>query len=145
VIRQARVEDLPLIEPGAREFYQKSEFLRNLDMEHFKRNWTVLLTSGTGVIFLFDEGQGFIGGVRFPDMNNGELVATECFWFVREDARGHGWRLYRAFERWARESGCKQIQMVHLADSMPERLAKFYENIGFKRAEVRYCKELICQ
>lgn len=148
VIREATIADLPLIEPGAREFYAASEHLRNLNMEHFIKNWNMLLSSGTGVIFFLEDTEqvtGFIGGTRFPDMNNGELIATECFWFVRQAARGHGWRLYRRFERWAKESGCVQIQMVHLADSMPEQLERFYERLGFKRAEVRYCKELICQ
>ncbi len=147
-IRPATIADLPNIEPGAREFYAQSEFLRNLNMEHFSKNWELLLSSGTGVIFLLEDAfgvHGFIGGTRFPDMNNGELIATEAFWFVRSHARGHGWRLYRAFEKWAKESHCKEIQMVHLSDSMPERLSRFYENIGFKRAEVRFSKELVCR
>lgn len=135
------------MEQCAREFYSQSEFLRNLDWKHFTENWTMLLNGPGIILLLFDlqgEIQGFLGGVKYPDINNNELVAYEQFWFVSQDFRGEGWRLYRPFERWARNSGCKQIQMVHLADSMPDRLAQFYENIGFKRTEIRYSKELTC-
>lgn len=148
MIRQATIEDLPLIEPGAREFYAKSRFLRNFDMAHFRKNWEYLLVSGIGTIFLLiehDKVIGFLGGTKFPDINSGELIASECFWFVRESSRGGGGLLYRAFERWAKDSKCKQIQMVHLTDSMPEDLESFYRNIGFEKAEVRYLKDLPCQ
>lgn len=147
MIREATIADLPAIAPGAHEFYSKSEFLQDLDMACFIKTWETILRGKWGVIFLLiHDGLivGFIGGVQTSDPNNGHLVASEAFWFVQESARGSGGSLYRAFERWARKSGCRQIQMVHLADSMPERLARFYGKLGFRKAEVRYVKELTC-
>lgn len=148
ILREATVADLPRIEPGAREFYSKSEFLNGLDMAQFRHTWTTLWSLDAGVIYFLEDDlgeiAGFIGGVRFPDPNTGRLVATECFWFVRDYARGQGWKLYRAFERWAKASKCRQIHMVHLMDSMPDELSRFYQRIGYKPMEMRFCKELPC-
>jgi GNAT superfamily N-acetyltransferase len=104
-----------------------------------------LLESGTGVIFVDENGeeiQGTLGGVAYPEINSGELVATEFFWFVAPERRGGGLRLYRAFEEWARSKGCREIRMAYLIDSMPEKLAKLYRRLGFEPVEVQYVKEL---
>jgi GNAT superfamily N-acetyltransferase len=96
------------------------------------------------VVFLAEEADevtGCIGGVIYPDLYSGSLVATEFFWFVREQKRGPGIRLYKAFEDWAREQGCSQIRMVHLMDSMPDKLAKFYTHFGYEPSEVHFLKQ----
>ncbi len=145
MIRQATVEDLPRMESAARAFFASSRFLRRFDMDRFIRAWAALLSSGTGVIFaLFDRDEvcGAIGGVVYPDINTGELIASEFFWFIRPGSRGDGLRLYRAFERWARTQACRQIRMVHLTDSMPDRLARVYRRLGYLPAETHYVKEL---
>jgi GNAT superfamily N-acetyltransferase len=128
----------------AREFYAASRFLRTFDLARFTAMWTGLLASGAGAIFVLDDGEirGAIGGVAYPDIYSGELTATEFFWFVSEAHRGGGIRLYRAFERWAKAKGCARIRMVHLMDSMPEKLQTVYERLGFEAAEVHYSKDL---
>lgn len=145
-IRPAKPEDLATMEPCAQAFYQTSRFLDGFTIGHFCETWGPLLAGGRAVIFLLEgpagEILGALGGVAYPDLYSDREIATEMFWFVREGARGKGMDLYRAFERWARERGCGQIRMVHLMDSMPERLAKVYRHRGFTPVEIHYVKEL---
>lgn len=146
MIRLATVGDLGTLETCAREFYASSRFLKKFDQTLFQAVWTHFLETGAGVIFLLEtpEGEvaGALGGVVFPDLYSGELVATEFFWFVREGKRGSGLLLYRAFEEWAREKGCAEVRMVHLLDSMPEKLNRVYRHLEFTPTEVHYAKEL---
>lgn len=145
-IHTASVEDLPKIAPIAKEFFLASQFLRRFELDRFVQVWTSLIESGTGVIFAIEdhsgEWAGAIGGVIYPDLYSGVLVATEFFWFVREGFRGQGIKLYRAFEHWARLRECSEIRMVHLMDSMPEKLERFYRHYDYVPAERLYVKEL---
>lgn len=144
-MRQATIDDLPRLVALAEEFYASSQHLEGFRLDVFSATWSQLLGSGIGVIFLQEEGDdvlGALGGVAYPDPNSGALMATEFFWFVRGDRRGGGLRLYRAFEGWARDRGCRQIRMVHLLDSMPEQLQRLYTRLGYQAAEIHYTKGL---
>jgi GNAT superfamily N-acetyltransferase len=145
MIRPLSVTELPLLEACAREFYGASRFLETFDMNRFRAIWEALLGSGNAVIFIDDrdgEIAGTLGGLVHPDIYGGELVAEEFFWFVRESHRGRGIRLYREFERWARDKGAVSIQMVHLLDVMPQKVSQFYLCEGFQPVETRYAKSL---
>lgn len=145
LIRQATVEDLPRLSACATEFYSSSKFLKTFDLGKFVAMWAALLQNGTGVIFVIEESGelvGTIGGVAYPEAYSSELIAQEFFWWINRESRGRGIRLYKEFEDWARERGCSQIRMGHLLDSMPEKVAKFYERMGFVAVEVNFCKTL---
>ena len=146
ILRQVETAELPKLTECFAEFCRATRFVRGFDMGRFAALWSGLLESKAGVVFgLFDEAgeiQGMLGGLAYPEPYSAELLATEMFWFVRAEERGGGIRLYRAFEQWAREMGCSQIRMVHLLDSMPERLEKVYRRWGFKAAEVHYVRDL---
>jgi hypothetical protein len=145
-VREADIEDLSRLAPLAREFYASSRFLGSFDLDRFVACWTALFETGAGQIFLLEDGTGevagTIGGMIYPEPYSGELIATEFFWYVRLGSRGEGMKLYCAFEHWARDRKCSQIRMVHLLDSMPEKLARAYRHLGYTPAEVHYLKEL---
>ena len=61
---------------------------------------------------------------------------------MRPASRGAGVALYRAFEEWARVRGAAALQMVHLFDVMPAKVARFYLRSGFEPIEMRYQKDL---
>lgn len=145
IIRQATVEDLPRCSESAGEFYGSAKSLGAFEIERFIAMWTMLLGNGSGVIFLLLDGEaivGALGGVAYPDAYTSSLLACEFFWHVNKSSRGRGVLLYRMFEDWARTRRCSQIRMVHLLDSMPEKVARFYDRAGFKPLEVHYAKEL---
>lgn len=145
-IRQAELADLPKLAAGAAEFYAASEFLTSFDIGRFCELWASLLRGPNGVIFIEEGDDGLIngalGGMIHRDIYGEALIAEEFFWFMRPDTRGGGVRVYRAFEAWAKARGAVSMQMVHLLDSMPEKVARFYHAVGFKAAETRYIKTL---
>jgi GNAT superfamily N-acetyltransferase len=145
-LRNATIEDLPQLSECAREFYASSRVLKTFDIDRFCETWTRFLYSEMGVIFLLVEGEeilGTIGGVAYMEPYSQEMIAQEFWWYVLKESRGAGVRLYRAFEEWATERGCSRLRMGHLVDSMPEKVAHFYERIGLQREEVVYSKSLV--
>jgi GNAT superfamily N-acetyltransferase len=144
VIREIAIDELGRVEEAALAFYA-SCFLNHFSLAKFREIWTKFLELEAGVIFAADsdgEITGAIGGLVHPEIYGERIIAEEFFWFIREGFRGEGVRLYRRFEQWARERGAVEIQMVHLFDSMPEKLAKFYLHTGFEPVEMRYRKAL---
>jgi RimJ/RimL family protein N-acetyltransferase len=144
-IRQATIEDLPMMEEKAKEFYASSKFLGSFNMEKFITLWSRLIESGNGVIFSLTDGegiQGAIGGVLYPEIYSDEIVATEFFWFVTPKHRGRGMDLYNKFEEWARNHKADQIRLAHLCDLMPDNLKWLYGEMGFTPIEINYAKEL---
>jgi GNAT superfamily N-acetyltransferase len=146
VIRELRVEELSQLAPLAASFYAASEFLVDFNLEYFVELWTRVLTQEMGVILVEENAngiQGTLGGFIHRDLYGERTIVEELFWYVLPGARGGGVRLYRAFERWARAHGAHEIQMVHLLDSMPEKVGGFYLRDGFKPVETRYKKALV--
>ncbi len=145
-IREANVEDIDSLYACADEFFASSTFLDNFKHSCFKDTWNMFLTNKMGVIFILEhlgEVSGAIGGIKYPDPNNGELNATELFWFVKKEKRGQGLLLLREFEKWAKDNHCKNIMMVHLIDLMPDKVKMVYEKFGYQPIEIHYRKELM--
>ena len=145
MIEKLDIEDLGQLATIADNFYSSSEFLNDFDMETFKASWSTLLNSDMGVIFVSrknGEITGTLGGCKYPDVNSGELIATEFFWFVNPESRGEGLKLLKTFEKWAHDEDCKKVIMVHLSDSMPDKIKHIYERFGYKAAETHYIKEV---
>ena len=107
-----------------------------------------LIRSGNGVVLLSvgDEGeiQGGICAIKGRDRHDGTLYAVEDFFFVFPQYRkmGVAHELLEAFESWARDEKCHKVAMIHLVDSYPEVLKKFYEVNGYKLIELHYAKDL---
>ncbi len=131
---------------GAREFYASSRFLRQFDINKFVDFWRPIIANESGVIFIAeDDGEiiGAIAGMAYPEPYSDELVVQEFFWFVRPGHRGSaGLRLYEALEYWARQKEAKALRMVHLMDSMPEKLSRIYKRLGYEQVETLYSKDL---
>ncbi len=70
------------------------------------------------------------------------MIAVETFWFVAPEHRGIGIRLFNAFEKWAKDNQCSKTAMIHLTDSMPERLEQLYLKRGYRLIEKHYVKDL---
>lgn len=145
MIRRASITDLAALEPVAAEFYKASKFLKTFNIAKFSAIWRHFIETDFGVIFIAEQDgeiQGTIGGVIHPDIYGEHIVAEEFFWYVKENARGCGIKLYLKFKEWAKRRGASEIQMVHLMDSMPEKLTRFYRSQGFEAVETRYVLHL---
>jgi len=148
MIREATIEDLPKLFHLADEFYSSSKFLVDFNRDVFSRSWQTFMKQEFGTIFLLvheEQIRGALGAFKYSDPNNGHKIAAECFWFVDPSYRGKGLQLLKRFESWANQEGCEQIHLVHLMDSMPEKLSKVYQHFGYHPAEILYTKEIPCQ
>jgi GNAT superfamily N-acetyltransferase len=144
MIRPLEVSELDLITQIANEWYATSTILRNFNLDVFKKTWIQLLNTGVGVIFGLFEGDNFngmIGGFAHPDINSGEQIATECFWYVKKNVRGKGLYLLNAFEKWAKEKKCRTIRMSQLLEN-DEQIEKIYERRKYYPIEVVFSKEI---
>ena len=144
-IIQLDLDDLDDLVDLAEEFYASSKFLDGFNKEASKKSWTNFISGGTGAIFAIKEGDdfhGMLGVVKFPDINTGEMIACEMFWFVSKEHRGKGLLLVKAFEEWAKQEGCKKVAIAHLEDSMPDSLEKLYVRMGYALSEKTYIKEV---
>jgi GNAT superfamily N-acetyltransferase len=143
MIKELEVQELEDAAKIGLKFWAEGALPGSLKPEVFVRNWTVLLGNGMGKIFgLYEEGQliGALGAIVVADLNDGELTATECFWFVDPASRGNGVRLLLNFVKYAKEIGCVRVNMVHLFNSHADKLSKLYQKLGFSPVETHYIK-----
>jgi GNAT superfamily N-acetyltransferase len=144
-IAKALISDLDKISELGPEFYKEGNMPTKYLPEVFKETWSKLIESKMGVIFVMqsnEENIGILGGVKYPDPNSNEIMASEFFWFVRKGYRGHGLKLLKEFEAWAKEQGATKVIMMHLATLMPEKIKKLYTRMGYEEIETHYLKEV---
>jgi len=129
-------------------FNDDSEFIE-LDLEYAHKAFGDIVRKGFGEIFILedDETKEFIGAMgclKAPCLHSGKLMAIELFWYVTPKYRqgGKGLDLWYAFENWAKEQGCQQMAMIHMADSMPDILEKLYISRGYRLLEKHYVKDI---
>lgn len=87
--------------------------------------------------------KGAIGGVCTSDLNTGETVAIEQFWYVDPEARGKGLMLLEAFEDWAMSKGAIRAIIGHIWDEdRGEAWKRLFAMKHYTPLEIHYYKEL---
>ncbi len=145
MIKEVELHELPIVAKVGEGFWSEGSLPGSIKSEIFIKNWTALIQNGMGRIFgLYQQGQfvGALGAIIMPDINDGELTATECFWFVGKEHRGVGVRLLLYFVKYAKEIGCVRVNMVHLFNEHANKLSKLYVKMGFSPIETHYVKSL---
>ena len=135
-------EDILSATKVMKNFEQSSNHVK-VDIEHSAQAYTKMVNSGISAFFSLEyDGVCFggLGCIKAPDLHEGTLTAIETFWFVLPEHRGKGILLFNAFEKWADKQGCKNKAMIHMADSFPETLSKFYKRKGYELAEYHFIK-----
>lgn len=145
MIREAKTaEEIRAVAEFMTQFEQATSFVK-VDVDHTSKVYENLIRTGAAVFLVLEENghmHGGIGAIKSPDLHDGKLTAVETFWFVAPESRGKGLLLFDAFEKWAIDSGCQKLAMIHLADSYPDILRKLYKRNGYKLAEEHYIKEV---
>ena len=77
----------------------------------------------------------------FPALEDDVITCSETFWYVDEKERGEAKLLVKA-QKYAKEMGARRMTMIHLSNSVPNRLKGLYERLGFKEIETHYIKEI---
>lgn len=145
MIKEVDLKELPIVAEVGLKFWEEGALPGSLIPEIFVKNWGFLLQNGMGRIFgLYEDGKfvGALGAIVAPDLNDGALTATECFWFIDPEKRGNGVKLLLNFIKYAKEIGCVRVNMVHLFNEHADKLKKLYEKLGFSPVEAHYIKTL---
>lgn len=127
-------------------FVKEAKYPGTFKVEVFRKNWEMIFGQKMGAMWVVRNGSivGALGAIIHPDINDGELVAQEAFWFVAPEHRGGtaGIKLLAEFEAWAEMRGAARILSAHLMTSMPEKVAKVFERRGYYAGETAYIKVL---
>jgi GNAT superfamily N-acetyltransferase len=145
-IRQVEPVDVAGMVPAARSFFRENQLPGEFNAETFTLGWMGLIKAGCGFAFtLVDERgdiKGGIGAVVNTDLNTGDKIAVEMFYYAMPEVRGNGLRLLPIIEDAARARGCKRFWMIHLEDGRSERMERFYGKRGYELKEHLYMKDL---
>lgn len=114
------------------------------DADHWANTWMSLIDMGIAHVFALKEEDKLVGTIGLIFSRSAEdnvLCANEAFWYVQPESRGKGLQLLAEAEAWAKMNGVKRFTMVHLKDSMPDKLRRLYGRMGYKEIETHYMKE----
>lgn len=143
----AEPQDLKNCVGCAKEFHQIYDPGVDFCESSFLDYWTSVISSGQGFMLLLEHKDGDIiggaGGVVTNFQTSSVLNCVEMFWWVSPEFRGvHGMRLFAEYEQEAKRRGAKRLLMAYMANSMPEKLEKFYAAKGFVPFEYHVIKDL---
>lgn len=146
--REMQLGDVPrlrrLLKMFARATDLQAQFGTSVDFNHFVETVQQLMAKGIGGgVVALDEGQviGVIAYTLSPNLFTADLTAAELIWYVDPRFRNTvGIRLFKEFEHTVRERGAKHLTMVHLENSMPDKLKNYYERQGYALVETHYTK-----
>lgn len=147
MIREWTVEDCyktNIATAVTKGFDSESKFVTTHE-EYTNNKYITMIEEGIAHVLVIDDDgviKGALGFIVAPDLHEDVTVAVETFWFVLPEYRGGGKELMFAFEKMAKELGCKRTAMIHMVDSMPDTLETFYQKNGYKLIEKHYTKEI---
>lgn len=144
MIRDATEDDIPrLVEMGERFLTETGYHGRvAVNPRAMARTVAQLLVSEQGAVFVSSDHAGtvigMIGLLLFENPITGELTVSELFWWVEPEHRGHGVRLLKRGEQWARAAGAAAVHMIAPVPSV----GQLYDRLGYEYLEATYMKAL---
>lgn len=146
MIRIATDDQLDGIAKLGPKFWSESNLPGGFKPDVFVENWKKIIARDQGcIIFNQDEKGGINGAIGllvYQDINDGELVMQEAFWFVSPESRGFGLRLLKKAEEIAKMINVRRFVMTHLLNGYADQLSRLYPRMGFKALEINYIKHL---
>lgn len=108
----------------------------SMNIAYMVDEWKKMLKVGLGRCWVarkWGKPVGVLGALFLRDFYTGRLMAFEQFWFVLEAERqgNAGLKLFREFEKAAKERGCETMWAGFNHINSPKGLKKFYERKGF--------------
>lgn len=138
MIRDLRMEDVERCLELGRAMHQESSF-RDNDWDESKlwalvhqydadkQHWCMLVSEvGDEIVGMF---VGFAANHYFGN----DLISSDLLLYVTPEKRGgtHGVKLIRAYEKWARSVGVREIQLGVSTGITTERTGQLYQALGF--------------
>jgi len=146
MIRIATDNELHGIAQLGPKFWSESKLPGDFKPDVFVENWKKIIAKDQGCIIFNQDDKGGINGaiglLVYQDINDGELVMQEAFWFVSPESRGFGLRLLKKAEEIAKMINVRRFVMTHLLNGYADQLSRLYPRMGFKALEINYIKHL---
>lgn len=150
MIREAKLEDIPIILTMGNEFLKESKVNVFIPYDEITLYNFVLngINNSTSTILLYEDSNkqvlGFIGGIIFPHpFNNNIKIAAELVWWVYPEHRGTvGKPLLNSFEIWGKSNSVNIISVMSLENMNPTTIDKIYKKQGYQLIEHSYFKEV---
>lgn len=147
-VRPLGLHEIVLVYGLGREFCEESPFLgaSTFNPAALFSYWNAIYNAGIGQLFVAEDPDGrpvgVLGGTVSRDHVNGEIMASEIFWYVTESARrgGTGRGLIAAYEDWATARGATVITLAHTTHLMADQLSALYGKLGYTPHDVVYFK-----
>lgn len=145
VIRDAHKADITNIISGIQEFVASSSYrIDVVDELHVENTLLHLIGHGDGCVAVLESEDGaFAGcfiGLAHPHLFSGKRMLGELFIYTTRESRGHGGKLRRFAEEWAREHDCSTFSIAYPVSE--SHLEKVYRRWGFVPCETHWRKEL---
>lgn len=137
-IRVATDADVPRLVAMFQQFVASSQYEKYVgrDPAFCTVQMSRIVASEEAIIYVVEQDSaviGMLGGVVFQQPFSGEIIASELFWWLDPDHRGHGGWLLKRFEKWAAGKGATRVQMMAPIDK--PRVAQTYEGLGYSETE----------
>lgn len=149
MIRQVKKGEMfSLTREPAVAFFNESKIDGVLNFKHFCDWWDQAIGISVGVVLVNEsEGKsnGIIGGLVSQCMMTGDIIATECFWWIAPELRDHspaGMRLFLKWEEMVKERYAKRIYVGNLHAVNHDKMQDLYHRLGYKSLETHYCKSV---
>ncbi len=144
VSRRATADDLPTLVAMFQQFVASTQYAKYVGQDAVYCTGAIadLINSCTSAVFVVGDDPifGMLGVSVFVQPFSGEIVASEHFWWLDPEHRGHGPWLLRRAERWAKTLGATRMTMMAPIDK-PD-VATIYGKLGYNEVERIFQRDL---
>ena len=144
IVRKAKPKDFPQIELMVEEFMNSSLSAFGITIDKQVLDNLMIELADTSFVLEDkpDEIIGILAGRINTETTSGNKIFQEVIWYVTESKRKYGLLLMKKLESYCKENGIKAILLNYIANSMPKKLARLYERMGYKYLESHYIKRI---
>lgn len=147
-IRRAQWQELPQVLSLCKAFFDQTEWPKFATFDPSAMDKTIigLMSDPTCNLIVAVDGEtvaAMVGIQIAPYYFGRDRIATELFWYVREDYRGHkvSGPLFLEAEAWAKKAGARSMVMGALVSS-PPHVREMYARAGYSESQTAFIKEL---
>ena len=146
MLRHMTEADIPSVVDLLREMHSESPNYRELlySPRRVAETCREAMGNGYAVVYVVDgEIVGVMGGSVYQPAFSAELTASDYVLYLKPDNRGiAAIRMVTDYIRWAKARGVKVILVGVTAGIDNEYVAKFYEDMGFRKSGVQLMMEV---
>lgn len=147
MIREAEVRDIPEMVEMGRRFFAASGYadITELDPESLEATFKSLLENPDAVVLVVEKSKlvGMAAALIYPFyFNLKHRTSQEMFWWVDQEHRGSGLKLFDDLISGVKAKGAESLSMIALDALDPEKVGAIYERRGFRASERLFIRRL---